>query len=316
MAKKNFKNTVHLEGRVYDHNLELKTSGPNSKNPGTPFINGMLSIATDNNCTNVVQVHFSYVTAVTKNGKPNETFNILQGILDGTYKMVMKDGAELASLVRLDTAIDLNEWYDNRKPDKPLISVKRNEGGFLHLMNMSDMNKDEKQRARFETDIIITGARRIDANPDNNTPEKMILNGCIFNFRGEVLPVEYTVLHPMAMNYFEGLDASPSNPIFTEVRGVQVSQTIERNIEEESAWGDVSVRTVKSSQKDYVVDWAASEPFMFDDESTILASELKEKMANREIHLAEIKKNQEEYSAKKEAASGAFSTVNDSEYHF
>ena len=30
-------NRTHVEGYLYQHTLELKESGPNSKNPGTKF---------------------------------------------------------------------------------------------------------------------------------------------------------------------------------------------------------------------------------------------------------------------------------------
>ena len=48
------KNAVHIEGLVYQHDLKKKVSGPNSKNPNTPFINGTLDIATDDALTNIV----------------------------------------------------------------------------------------------------------------------------------------------------------------------------------------------------------------------------------------------------------------------
>ena len=38
-------NKTHIEGYIYEHDLELKVSGPNSKNPGTQFISGTVSIA-------------------------------------------------------------------------------------------------------------------------------------------------------------------------------------------------------------------------------------------------------------------------------
>ena len=41
-----------------------------SKNPGTPFITGTISIATDDAMTNIVPVHFTYVTATFGSGKP------------------------------------------------------------------------------------------------------------------------------------------------------------------------------------------------------------------------------------------------------
>lgn len=128
MSKK-MKNEAHVEGYVYEHKLEMKESGPNSKNPGTEFISGTLSVATDDEMLNVVQVHFTYVTAVTAKGKANNTFNVLQSIIDNKIGSVMEHGKENAGKVRIDTAIGLNEWYDK---DGNLVSVRRNEGGFVH----------------------------------------------------------------------------------------------------------------------------------------------------------------------------------------
>ena len=52
-------NKSHIEGYIYEHTLESKVSGPNSKNPGTEFISGNLSVATDEAILNIVTVHFS-----------------------------------------------------------------------------------------------------------------------------------------------------------------------------------------------------------------------------------------------------------------
>ena len=38
--KKTMINQTHIEGVLYEHNLEAKVSGEASKNPGTPFIAG------------------------------------------------------------------------------------------------------------------------------------------------------------------------------------------------------------------------------------------------------------------------------------
>lgn len=76
-------NKSHVEGILYEHDLELKTSGPNSKNPGTQFITGTVSIATDDAGLNIVPVHFTYVTATTAKGGTNATFTTLKNIIDG-----------------------------------------------------------------------------------------------------------------------------------------------------------------------------------------------------------------------------------------
>lgn len=62
---KNMINKSHIEGLLYEHALELKTSGPNSKTQAHRYISGTISIATDNAGINIVPVHFTYVTATT-----------------------------------------------------------------------------------------------------------------------------------------------------------------------------------------------------------------------------------------------------------
>lgn len=52
--KKAFNNATYIEGYIYEHKLEEKVTGETSKNPGTPFITGTISIATDEDLLNVV----------------------------------------------------------------------------------------------------------------------------------------------------------------------------------------------------------------------------------------------------------------------
>ena len=307
--KKVMNNQTHIEGYVYDHSLELKTSGENSKNPGTQFIAGNLGIATDEDMMNVVQVHFTYVTAVTSKGKPNATFNTLQAIIDGKIPNAMVSGKENAARVRIDSALALNEWYDNRTEGSPLVSVKRNEGGFVHQLTIAEnLNPAVEDRATFDCDMLITKVTRVEANEERNTPEKVVLKGYIFDFRNSILPVEFSVVDGVspngAMDYFEDLDISSKNPLFTRIKGRQISQTIERTVEEESAFGEASVRIVRSSQRDFVVTWAAKEPYVWDDETTLLGSEVEKALADREVTLADMKKRQEEYQASRGNALG------------
>ena len=288
-------NSTHIEGTLYQHDLTLKTSGENSKNPGTEFISGNIEIATDDAGINIVPVHFTYVTATTSKGTANATFNVLKNIIDGVYKTVMTDGASNATIVRVDSAIGLNEFYSDRNGQEELISVKRNEGGFVHVA--PSMTADENARNTFDCDIIITNVRHVDADDEKKIPEKAIIKGAIFNFRKDLLPVEFSVINPRAIAYFEDLGATNSNPVFTRIKGRQISESITRTVTEESAFGEPSVREYTSTRKDFVVTWAAKEEYIWDDESTILASELKEAMAAREIALAEMKKRSDDYKA-------------------
>ena len=300
---KNIKNETHIEGYLYEHDLAQKVTGDNSKNPGTSFITGTVSIATDDAMTNIVPVHFTYVTATTAKGNTNATYTTLMNIIDGIFKSVMKDGKDVATKLRIDSAIGLNEFYTDRSGKEELVSAKRNEGGFVHVADV--LSTDENNRNTFKCDMLITGCTRIDADEEKNLPEKVVVKGAIFDFRKSLLPVEFTALNPKAMDYFEGLEASPSNPTFTCVWGRQVSQVVTRTITEESAFGEPSVREIKSTRKDFVITGASVTPYEWDDENTMTAAELTEAIAARETYLATIKQRQDEYKAYKNAAAAA-----------
>ena len=307
-------NRTHIEGLIYEHDLQMRESGPNSKNPGTQFIMGNVQIATDDAMTNIVPVHFTYVTATTSKGNPNATFTILSQIIDGTLGSVMANGADSAAKVRIDSAIGLNEFYSDRNGQEERVSAKRNEGGFVHTV--AALAEDESSRNTFEADILITNVRIVDADEERNLPEKAIIKGAIFDFRKALLPIEFSAINPNAISYFEGLGASSKEPVFTRVKGRQVSETITRKITEESAFGEASVREVTSNRKDWVINWAQSDPYVWDDESTITAAELTEAMSNREVYLAGIKQRQDEYKASKGQATAATATPAKGAFNF
>ena len=295
--KANFINKTHIEGLVYESTLELRVSGENSKHPGTQFIMGNLSIATDDACTNIVPVHFTYVTATTAKGNANATFGVLKDIIDKKIGTVMTVGADKAGKVRIDSAIGLNEFYSDRNGKEELVSVKRNEGGFVHVTNT--LAPDEKTRNTFETDMLITSVTRIEGDEEKGTKDKVVVRGVIFDFRKAILPVDFSITNERGMDYFEGLEASPKNPVFTKIWGRQISQTTVNKTVEESAWGETLVKEIPSTRRDWVIAGSNPEPYVWDDESTITAAELTKAMADRETYLATIKQRQDEYKAQK-----------------
>jgi len=298
--KKTMINQTHIEGILYEHDLTLKESGETSKNPGTKFISGTISIATDDAMTNIVPVHFTYVTATFGSGKPNDTFTTLSNIINGTFGSYMKDGADKAVKLRVDSALGLNEFYTDRNGKEELVSAKRNEGGFVHKVDALD--EDEKVRNTFKADMVITSVKHIDADDEKNLPEKCIVKGAIFDFRKSLLPIEFSATNPNAMRYFESLEASQKNPVFTCVWGRQVSEVVVRQIVTESAFGEDEVREVKNTRRDFVITGAAKEPYVWDDEGSITAAELNEAIQKREVDLAAMKKRQDEYKASRNAA--------------
>lgn len=293
-------NKVSLYGKLYEMDLKKKVSGDNSKNPGTEYITGTIGVATDDDCLNIVSVNYSYVVPMTKSNKPNNTYTVLENILNGVYGTVLGVGADNAAVVRIDSQIGLNEFYTDRSGKEELVSAKRIENGFIHIAGKNDI--PPANHNQFECDYMITNVRHVDENPERGTPEKTILKGAIFNdYNKTLMPIEFSVVNPLAMGYFEGLSVNGSNPLFTRVKGHVVNETIVRNVEEVSAWGEVSIKSVPSSRRDWVVDYSAEEPYNFGEENVLTADEVNEAIKTREVMLAALKSRNAEYKASKGA---------------
>lgn len=286
--KKDFKNTESISGRLYQHNLVKKTvQNKESKNYGTEFISGTVDIAVDEEGLNVIPIHYTYVVATTSNGKNNATYGVLDSIINGA-KTWITDGKDAALKVRASTALALNDFYNN---NDELVSARRNEGGFLNVINELP---PENERATFQFDMVITSTTRVESE---NEEDFVRVKGCVFNFRKALLPVEIVCRDAAGMPYFESLDASPAEPVFTEVRGNVVSNTTKREIEEESAFGSASVRTVTRTVREWQITWARPTEYVFGEEDTITADELRKAIQDRQVYLAEVKKRADDYKA-------------------
>ena len=232
-------------------------------------------------------------------------------IINGKRKTVVANGADQASIIRIDSAIGFNEFYTDSRENpgtQELVSAKRNEGGFIHFDGTGEnglLLADEHKRATFKNDIVITSVIEREANEERNLPAKAIVKGWVFDFRKAIYPVEFSAIEPNAMNYFLSLEASTKNPVITQVWGEQVSETTIRKIVTESAFGPDDVREVSSTRKDFVITGASREPGVWDDESWITAAEFNKAMNDREIYLATIKKRADEYKANRAKASQA-----------
>lgn len=311
--KKNFINEAHIEGLLYDtQKLEKKVSGPNSKNPGTEYISGTICIATDDKMENVVNIHYTYVTPTTGKGNANATFTTLEKIINDN-PTVLNVGADKAMKLRCDSNVDLNEWFRELTDEKP-VSIIRNEGGFAHVV--TSINEDEKVRNTFKTDMLITNVKDIEADDEKKIDAHVRVKGAIFNFRKELKPVEFDVYSKGGMSYFQNLDASPKHPVFTCVWGRQMSKTVVTRTVTESAFGEDEVRERNSTTREFVITGCSKDPYAFDDESTITAAELSQLMSDRELYLATMKKNQEEWRKNAGTGSAAAPSNDTAGYNF
>lgn len=301
-------NKIHVEGRVYDFTIAEKVTGEGSKNPGTAYIGGTIDVATDDACLNVVQVNFTYVTETTAKGNKNATFTALKNIINNG-KTVLKDGKDAATMVKIDSALALNDFYTDRNGEETLVSAKRPNGGFVTIVSAID--PDESKRNTFECDMLINNVTHVDADPERNIEKDFVrIKGAVFDFRNAILPVEFVVKSDGGMKYFESLDASAQNLVFTKVWGKINSETIVRKVEEESAFGEPSVKEYTRTVKEWIVTGTSKPDSVYeigDAENGITVDEIKKAMADREVYLADVKKRADDYKASK--AAGTASSV-------
>ena len=297
-------NTETIIGRIYQHNLVKKTvQNQSSPNFGKEFISGNLEIAVDEEGLVVIPVHFTYVVEINKSGNKNATYANLDKIINENNTWILK-GKEEASKVRIDTALSVNDFYTQ---DDRLVSTKVNEGGFVTFI--SDLGA-ENERNTFTTDILITNVTRVEADPEKNIDKDYaIVKGAVFNFRNDLLPVDFVVRNPEGMDYFEDLGASQSEPILTKVWGRINCRTLTNEKKEETAFGEESVRTFERKVKEWVITGGAKVPYDMDDETVITKAEITKAAQDRELKLADIKKNRDEYQAQKAATPATNTTV-------
>lgn len=290
-------NKIHLEGRVYQHDLEVrKVQNKESKVFGQEYIAGTVELAVDEEGLNVIPVRFSYVTAENSKGAKNATYGILKQLIDtnATWVSVGKDNALKLSV---NTSLGLNDFYNS---NGELVSAKTIEGGFCNVIGELCEENAQTSRHAFELDMLITRVTYVEKDEEKHVDEDYaILKGCVFNFRNEILPVELTIKRPDGIKYFEDANISDKEPMLTKVWGKINCETKVTLITEESAFGEAAVKRVERKNREWIVEGAFSQPYDFGDETILTADEITKGIQDREVKLAETKKRAEDAKAAK-----------------
>lgn len=289
-------NNASVIGRIYDHDLVIKTVQKQGPNFGKSFIRGKLEIATDDEGLNIVPVYYTYESENYSSGKKNRTYDVLKSIVDGQVKKVIDVGFENATLIKCDTSVDINDFYVSEGGAEPrLVSAKRLGGGFATIISKDKMPSNPLKRNTFDCDMLITNTTLVESE-DNDVADYLRIKGVVFNFAGAIIPVEFICRNEGGIKYFESLDASAENPTFTKVWGNINSQTIVEKNEEESAFGEVLVTERTKNVREWVIVGASPNTYPIDDDKAgITTEEFKSKVADRDVRLAEVKKNWEDY---------------------
>lgn len=309
--KANFINREKIEGYVYStgsgfNQLSTRTAGEKAKNPGAEYIAGDLDIAVDENGLNVITVHYSYVTPQTKKGTPNGTYATLKKIIDSPDRTWLTGGKDNAIKVQCTgVAIAVNDFIAS---DGSKVAALRNENGFCNIVN--DLGP-EADRNTFMTDMLIAKVTHVDANEERGIKDDFTrVSGCIFGYGAEIptlIPATFVVRNPGGMNYFEDLEVTQKDPVFTKVWGRINCMTIRTERVEESAWGEAMVTPSEKKSREYVITGTAKIPYEFGNKDVLTAEDVNKMNQNRQIKLAEIESRFKE-NQKNTATTSSFPT--------
>ena len=306
-ANAKFINAVRIEGYVYStgsnfNQLSERVTGEKSKHPGTKYIAGDLDIAVDEAGLNVVTVHYAYVTETYKSGQTNNTYTALKKIIDNADKTWLNGGKENALKVQCTgAAIGLNDFIAG---DGQKVAAVRIENGFCAVVNEL---KPEAERNTFSADMLITKVIHVDADPERNIDrDYATINGAIFGYGPVILPVSFVIRNENGMKYFENLDASPSEPVFTKLWGRVNCLTIKTEKVEPSAFGEAAVQTYERKSREFLVTGAAKVPYDFGDANILTQADVNKMTQARQVLLAEVENRFNEKKMEKTSNESGF----------
>lgn len=279
------KNTINkeiLEGRLYDFDLSKKTVKNQASNYyGQEFWSGTIQIATDEAGLNVIPVHYTFVLPTFGNGKTDSRFSAFEKITS-EEKTWLKVGKENAEMIRLTPSGDLNDFYIVN--DDRAVSAQRNEGGFITFIK--ELAPEGTSRNKFTYDMIINKVTVVEPKEDTDDVLHARIHGVIFNFRGAILPWDLIAYNPKAIEYFEGLGVSSAEPIYTQVWGSIKNTTVKVEKEIENAWGEPMIEYSERTRREWVIEGSKPQLYDLTDEDKV---ELQKKVADRNVHLEEVK---------------------------
>jgi hypothetical protein len=287
-VKNKWINKAEVQGYVFDHNLRERTSAKTGDN----YISGELSVATSEDGTNVVKVYFGYVA---DSGIKADTYKLLQEIIQ-SGKTYQTDGRD-AIKVRISGNIEVNDWV-NRNGE--MVSIRRLGGSFCNRHNGQNITKP----AEFEAEFLANTAMFHEVEDGDDYYE---LKGYVFNYRNELVPTSFSVTSPAGIKAFEDMEITQNEPKLVHIWGKVKTNTIvtQKESNEDLAFGVPAVTTTEKTFTSWEV-CSASKGEAFEEDgdsvptmtvkgvSAITKDELQKLLADREEHLADVKKRYEE----------------------
>lgn len=251
-------NKTSIEGVLVE-----KTIRTGETKAGVPYVAGKLQIDTGND--NVITVDV-FEQQKNSKGADNPKYSTLLKIAD--EGAAVHDGATNPTRLRISSALELNDWTNQ---EGQMVSTLINSGAYINIGG-------NDAKAEFETDIVIKNTQPEIVKEEETG--RLFVNGLIFNYRGQALPVKFVVENKEGVEFFASLEPGT----FTKVWGKQINSTTVNEKIEASAFGEDRVIKTSYSRKEFLITGCNSIPY---DEDQLSQEELTAAIQARNVALAE-----------------------------
>ena len=262
-------NRVNLGGRLVAHKLDRGTT----KN-GDDYISGELTLAVDEKGTLVDKIRVFATPVWKKSGKANGNYTMLDKIEQGEFA----EGVDNGEWLSIRATVDIS-YFPPKNPDPNDPEPAR-----AQKVNATFINANTKKEYanNWSVDMLITGIREVEADPERNTDRYVDVRGYIVDdYNERLLEMRADVRREAAINYILTIQASEDMPYFVSTGGA--IENIVRSVEIPNAMGPAEHREFSSTR--WVINRMNPEPYVFGDEAAITQEQFDTFKAN----LADLK---------------------------
>jgi hypothetical protein len=248
-----------MVGRLYSYSLEETET-----KDGVPAIRGRVILEVDPDGTQVdLQV---YASETFPSGDKSPQFELLSGILDGTYKTVLEDEAN-AQFLSTSGEIEV-QYFASRNTDKEVGRSQR-------VPSKLKLAKNKLHKNKWKADVLITAIKEIEADEEKGYPRYVRMNGYIVHSKNtrdgnkwlknaeNLVEVQFQAHKEAAIEYLLSLEATPQQPYFVSVWGI-IEQS-KRIVTNSNAFGEPEVTEYNTTR--WEITGQSEAPYEFGEET-------------------------------------------------
>lgn len=280
-------NECNISGKLYGFGrFGLKRDENDGK------IRGSITVLTDAETQNVVEINFLPQSPTYKSGKDNNNYNVLKQIIE-EEKTVERVGEKDAISVRVSCSLSTNPYYTKQNDEYVLSEPAQIKGNFIHI------DAKAKPSAVFNIDCLVQSITP-EVNFSGEETSNRILKVQVFDdYRKHFFPLTFKMEMPEGIAFIEREYTQGES--YVTLSGEIINRTIEQAPAENENMGfgeRAQVNKPRTIREYLITGGTTPREFLMDEEEMAQARQA------RETFLAEAKNRAMEKNSKTNTVNG------------